>query len=116
MAEPMVTIEQCAKWLHKKQLGAVAQELELSAIKAQLRKTQAQLEDKENQLRSLQPHTPKKDCGRTEDEDCPVCLLSMKAGKAVFKTTCGHSFHFECIKKCLLTGQAGCPLCRNHFR
>ena len=50
-----------------------------------------------------------------DDDDCPICLLSLTDGKALFRTTCGHVFHFTCVKKCVLMNQHGCPLCRRKF-
>jgi hypothetical protein len=54
--------------------------------------------------------------GNSEDE-CSVCLLPLeKSGRALFRTSCGHVFHFQCAKECVLTNQNGCPMCRKSFR
>jgi len=36
----------------------------------------------------------------------------MAKGKALFTTSCGHQFHFECIMKCTQNDMFTCPLCR----
>ena len=33
-------------------------------------------------------------------KECPVCLEPLETGKAIFTTTCGHAFHFSCLKDC----------------
>ena len=36
-------------------------------------------------------------------------------GKALFKTTCGHEFHFSCVKQCIMENHNNCPLCRKNI-
>ena len=51
------------------------------------------------------------------NQECPVCLCPLeKTGRALFRTSCGHVFHFQCVKECVLTSQNGCPMCRKSFR
>lgn len=46
--------------------------------------------------------------------DCPICLSPL-SGHALFTTTCGHTFHFDCIKQSVKIGpNTLCPLCRNN--
>eukprot|EP00698_Gefionella_okellyi_P001656 TRINITY_DN11554_c0_g1_i1.p1 TRINITY_DN11554_c0_g1~~TRINITY_DN11554_c0_g1_i1.p1 ORF type:complete len:647 (+),score=145.72 TRINITY_DN11554_c0_g1_i1:57-1943(+) len=51
-----------------------------------------------------------------QDEDCSICLDSLKNGKALFQTGCGHTFHFSCIKASVQADNGQCPLCRQSFR
>ena len=41
--------------------------------------------------------------------ECVICLDSLPAN--LFRTTCNHSFHDDCIKK-WLQGHTTCPFCR----
>ncbi len=51
------------------------------------------------------------------EEECSVCLIPLEpVGRALFRTSCGHVFHFQCVKECVLTNQSGCPLCRKSFK
>jgi hypothetical protein len=58
---------------------------------------------------------------QAEVASCPICLAQMELGKkALFSTSCGHTFHFECIKRLHIefAGDAvasACPLCRAPF-
>lgn len=50
-------------------------------------------------------------------DQCSICLSKLEPiGRALFQTACGHVFHFQCVKTCILTNQKGCPLCRKSFR
>jgi len=50
------------------------------------------------------------------DAACPICFESLSgSGQATFTTTCGHAFHFRCIKQCVLLEHKGCPMCRRAF-
>eukprot|EP01103_Thecamoeba_quadrilineata_P007420 TRINITY_DN172_c2_g1_i1.p1 TRINITY_DN172_c2_g1~~TRINITY_DN172_c2_g1_i1.p1 ORF type:complete len:617 (-),score=139.65 TRINITY_DN172_c2_g1_i1:82-1899(-) len=46
-------------------------------------------------------------------DDCPICLAPLAAGKALFTTSCGHQFHFDCIKNLKDYAHTACPMCRN---
>lgn len=43
------------------------------------------------------------------NEQCPICLGSLAAGGDVVRILCNHSFHGDCISKCL---EISCPVCR----
>lgn len=45
-------------------------------------------------------------------DECSICLIQMTKGNNLFITSCGHTFHFECIKQVLEKTNAVCPLCR----
>eukprot|EP01103_Thecamoeba_quadrilineata_P007419 TRINITY_DN172_c1_g1_i1.p1 TRINITY_DN172_c1_g1~~TRINITY_DN172_c1_g1_i1.p1 ORF type:complete len:185 (+),score=11.60 TRINITY_DN172_c1_g1_i1:85-639(+) len=47
-----------------------------------------------------------------KDDDCSICLLPLVTGKALFTTSCGHQFHFDCIKD-LKDYAHLCPMCRD---
>jgi hypothetical protein len=46
--------------------------------------------------------------------DCSICLSAIGADTSSTTTSCGHSFHFDCIAKWSRTSSA-CPLCRQTF-
>lgn len=47
------------------------------------------------------------------DEECPICLNSLKCGESVRQLgPCGHTFHRSCIDLWLLR-RAECPLCKH---
>ena len=49
-------------------------------------------------------------------ECCPVCLGEMEEGEhALFITSCGHRYHFKCLRSCLLNKTTNCPVCRREF-
>ena len=43
------------------------------------------------------------------NEDCPICLE--KVSEADSKTSCGHSFHEQCLTTWFMTSNT-CPMCR----
>ena len=45
------------------------------------------------------------------DDDCPICLESMKDDNALCKTECGHKFHSKCIFNSIVLN-VKCPICR----
>jgi uncharacterized protein YegL len=48
------------------------------------------------------------------NNDCPICFDPL-LGHALFTTTCGHVFHFDCIIHSMKHGvNTLCPLCRNN--
>ncbi len=47
-----------------------------------------------------------------EKDDCSICLTPMEKGTALFTTECGHTFHFNCVKKSYQQSSNVCPLCR----
>ena len=49
---------------------------------------------------------------------CPICLETMDDHTKLVKTSCGHHFHNNCLKKWLTVDchQANCPMCRNSFK
>ena len=44
---------------------------------------------------------------------CPVCLE--EHGDFVFRTTCNHHFHPQCVTHCLDRNHSQCPLCRTEM-
>lgn len=51
-----------------------------------------------------------------DSECCPVCLCDMEHGEhAIFITSCGHRYHFKCLRSCLLNKTTNCPVCRREF-
>ena len=55
-----------------------------------------------------------------ENIECAICLAPLqKSGKSVFRTSCGHAFHFKCVKEAVMMNQTKstfcCPLCRKSF-
>jgi hypothetical protein len=45
----------------------------------------------------------------TIDDTCAICLEETRKEAVWVKTSCNHSYHFECYRK---LQQASCPLCR----
>ena len=51
-----------------------------------------------------------------DSDCCPVCLCEMEQGEhAIFITSCGHRYHFKCLRSCLLNKTTNCPVCRREF-
>ena len=48
----------------------------------------------------------------TPAEPCRICLESLSKGDSVYKLSCVHVFHKECIKTAINHQHAMCPLCR----
>lgn len=49
-----------------------------------------------------------------EEEDCCICLDTLRAGDEIKRLPCGHSgFHLKCIEEWLGQGAAVCPMCRH---
>ena len=44
------------------------------------------------------------------NEDCPICLKQLKKSGST-KTSCGHSFHEQCLTTWFMTSNT-CPMCR----
>ena len=82
-----------------KQTPVFKHELEMSAMQIQLKNAHLALAAKENELNSLAAHT---------STQCVICLDSMHKGKARFISSCGHQFHFECIKENYTHGKLHC--------
>ncbi|KAI7887358.1 SMAD/FHA domain-containing protein [Lichtheimia hyalospora FSU 10163] len=51
----------------------------------------------------------------SEEDDCCICLYTLKPAQALFVAPCSHSFHFKCIRP-LLASYPGfqCPMCRSY--
>ncbi|QLG70333.1 hypothetical protein HG535_0A02720 [Zygotorulaspora mrakii] len=49
-----------------------------------------------------------------EEEDCSICLSKIKPCQAMFISPCSHCWHFQCIRRILMTSypQFVCPNCR----
>lgn len=49
-----------------------------------------------------------------EEEDCSICLSKIKPCQAMFISPCSHSWHFQCIRRLVMTSypQFVCPNCR----
>lgn len=43
--------------------------------------------------------------------DCPICCDKMNSRQKLYTTTCGHTFHKDCVCK-WLKEHTSCPLCR----
>lgn len=50
-------------------------------------------------------------CRWHKQETCPICLEDIQV-KNMHKTSCGHSFHFQCILLWFVSSDE-CPICRN---
>ena len=51
----------------------------------------------------------------TSTDECSICSSETNNDNC-FKTTCGHSFHTECIFKWMIQYEnSSCPNCRNDF-
>ena len=50
-----------------------------------------------------------------EEEDCSICLSSIKPCQAIFISPCSHSWHFHCIRRLVMISypQFVCPNCRS---
>lgn len=50
-----------------------------------------------------------------EEEDCSICLSKIKPCQAMFISPCSHCWHFQCIRRILMTSypQFICPNCRS---
>lgn len=50
-----------------------------------------------------------------EEEDCSICLSKIKPCQAMFISPCSHCWHFQCIRRLLMTSypQFVCPNCRS---
>ncbi|AMD19711.1 HCL440Cp [Eremothecium sinecaudum] len=50
-----------------------------------------------------------------EEEDCSICLCKIKPCQAVFISPCSHSWHYQCIRRLVMTQypQFVCPNCRS---
>ena len=47
---------------------------------------------------------------------CVICLEDLDNGDKIFRTSCGHTFHKECLMAHVFTTQTQyCPLCRYTF-
>ncbi len=49
-------------------------------------------------------------------ESCSICQNSLDEDHCVgMKTFCGHTFHYECLKQWVISGEYGgkCPICRS---
>eukprot|EP00727_Mastigamoeba_balamuthi_P000562 m51a1_g10502 hypothetical protein (1834) ;mRNA; f:128477-144920 len=47
-----------------------------------------------------------------EHDDCPICLHPMESGAGLIRTSCGHTFHINCLLDSLDHRMSQCPLCR----
>ena len=79
-------------------------------------KNEERIELKKNVIR-ISPEIPLNkiviDCVIQKEEDCPICLQSIKDG---VKTNCNHIFHKECIiKHYTISNNKNCPICREQL-
>ncbi len=49
------------------------------------------------------------------DDTCAICLRSFMKQKFVWKLSCNHYFHYECIEKWSDMEHYTCPLCRQEY-
>ena len=56
-----------------------------------------------------------KDPKEPNDVECSICQNSLDEPTARIKTACGHTFHYECLKQWVVSGEYGwkCPMCRS---
>ena len=59
----------------------------------------------------VQPKSLKKDT----DTTCAICLASFAKHKFVWKLSCNHYFHYNCIEKWSDLENYTCPLCRKEY-
>ena len=59
----------------------------------------------------VQPKSLKKDT----DTTCAICLASFAKHKFVWKLSCNHYFHYNCIEKWSDLKNYTCPLCRKEY-
>jgi len=59
----------------------------------------------------VQPKSLKKDT----DTTCAICLVSFATHKFVWKLSCNHYFHYNCIEKWSDLENYTCPLCRKEY-
>ncbi len=49
-----------------------------------------------------------------EHEECAICKIDMSENANKSTTVCGHSFHFTCLARSMLTSP-NCPICRTNL-
>eukprot|EP00123_Amoebidium_parasiticum_P009832 comp19736_c0_seq1/m.23534 comp19736_c0_seq1/g.23534 ORF comp19736_c0_seq1/g.23534 comp19736_c0_seq1/m.23534 type:complete len:197 (-) comp19736_c0_seq1:14-604(-) len=59
---------------------------------------------------SHQAHHPGCRC-KSDPPSCIICGQVLTKGRAVFTTSCGHSFHYACLQPLYLSGMLDCPAC-----
>ena len=59
----------------------------------------------------VQPKSLKKDT----DTTCAICLVSFAKRKFVWKLSCNHYFHYNCIEKWSDLENYTCPMCRKYY-
>jgi len=46
---------------------------------------------------------------------CPICLEEISKEDNQFTTSCKHTFHKECLEKCMKVNLPQCPICRQNI-
>ena len=59
----------------------------------------------------VQPKSLEKDT----DTTCSICLTSFSKNKFVWKLSCNHYFHYNCIEKWSDLENYTCPMCRKYY-
>ena len=52
---------------------------------------------------------------KDDDDTCAICLRSFIKQRFVWKLSCNHYFHYECIEKWSDLKHYTCPLCRQEY-
>lgn len=48
---------------------------------------------------------------REDPRHCPICLSHLSTGRAIFTTSCSHSYHYACLQAMYMGGGVHCPVC-----
>jgi hypothetical protein len=51
------------------------------------------------------------------NDDCPICYENLGVTKGIYKTSCGHIFHNNCLLDYCESrnGEIECPICRSNL-
>jgi hypothetical protein len=54
---------------------------------------------------------------KDQDEECPICFQSFKntPNMAIYKTSCNHKMHNDCLLNWHAQGKDTCPICRTEI-
>ena len=47
---------------------------------------------------------------------CSICLDALSSGEEVYRSDCGHTFHFNCMQKWRSRSKKSCPICRGPLK
>ena len=89
-----------------------------AALRRRLAKLTRELREREKSEQTMRAELAELHDNSDENWKCSICFEGPTVdGKscATFTTTCGHKFHFKCIKKSVAMENLACPLCRRSF-